>query len=393
MKYKTGLLFILLILANCGFAQKAPKATAIDRSGSFWDIPDLTKAFITTSPSKQKDGISVGKLGAKRVNTEMILKLAQEIAENKHGEYDSFLIAHKGKLIFESYYMHGRVDLPHPQASTTKAYTSLALGRAIQLGYLSMDDLDKPVVSFLKDLDPTAFVDGVEKITLHKALSMRGGIKIKEETRKKFEKDTIRLKGQGMIQTVLSHSAPITSDSQGFDYGNYNPNLVMQVIEAVVPGTAEDFIKKELFDKMGVTNYRWATGLSGLPRAGSSSSITSRDMIKLGTLVMNKGKWKGKRLIPKAYISKMTDRVVPLTEEQAFFNGENISDPGYGYFWWQADMKVGNKTYFTTSGQGGGGQYLIVIKELDLIVVVTAHSRENDTMQITATRVLPAFVK
>ena len=393
MKYKTGLLFTLLILANVGFAQKAPKATTAERNGSFWDIPDLTKAFITTSPSKQKDRIPVGKLSAKRVNKEMILKLAQEIAENKHGEYDSFLIAHKGRLIFESYYMHGRIDLPHPQASTTKAYTSMALGRAIQLGYLSMADLDKPVTHFLKDLNPSEFVEGIEKITLHKALSMRGGIRIKEETRKKFEKDSVRLKGQGMVQTLFKHSEPITAEKQGFAYGNYNPNLVMQVLEAVVPGTAENFIRTEVLDKMGISNYRWVIGLSGLPRAGSSSSITSRDMIKWGTLVMNKGKWKGKQLIPEAYIARVTGRVVSLKDEEAFFSGDNISNPGYGYFWWQADMKVGNKTYYTTSGQGGGGQYIIVIEELDLIVVVTAHSRENDTMQITATRIIPAFVK
>ena len=44
--------------------------------------------------------------------------------------------------------------MPHGQASAVKAYTSLVLGRAIQMGYLSMEDLNKPLIRFLKDVNP-----------------------------------------------------------------------------------------------------------------------------------------------------------------------------------------------------------------------------------------------
>lgn len=71
---------------------------------------------------------------------------------------------------------------------------------------------------------------------------------------------------------------------------------------------------------------------------------------------------------------------------------EKVSSPGYGYYFWQADMQVGDKKYFTRSAQGGGGQYIILIDELDLIVVATAHERNDKTMQMTANRILPAFV-
>jgi len=42
------------------------------------------------------------------------------------------------------------------------------------------------VVSFLKELDSTNFVDGVEKITLHQALTMRGGLRVNGESLKKL---------------------------------------------------------------------------------------------------------------------------------------------------------------------------------------------------------------
>ncbi|HAS42519.1 MAG TPA: serine hydrolase [Microscillaceae bacterium] len=372
--------------------QRAPEANAAEAKLSFRDIPYLKKAFMTATPADRNDGILVGKLGVDGGNKEMILKLAQEIADSNRKKFDCFLIAHKGKLLFESYYLCGRINLPHPQASTNKAYTSFALGRAIQLGYLTMADLDKPVVSFLKDLDSTKFVKGVEKITLHQALTMRSGIRISKEQGEKFKKNPAQLKGQGQVQAWLEHSAPITEAAQTFKYSG-DPVLVMQVIDAVVPGSAKDFIKTELLDKMGITNYDWKTDVSGLPRSGSGSSMTSRDMIKWGTLARNKGKWKGEQLVPEAFLAKARSRIVLTGDDDVYGGGKDVSKQGYGYYWWSADLKHGNKSYFGTSAQGGGGQYILLIEELDLMVVVTAHENDNHTLQMVAERVIPAFVK
>ncbi|WP_109437312.1 serine hydrolase [Aquimarina sp. AU119] len=393
---KAGLLLLIfLILANSSFSQRSdnnpPEATVAEAKLSFKDIPYLKKAFITTTPTHRKDGIPVGKLGVNGGNKEVILKLAQEIADNKYGNFDSFLIAHKKKLIFESYYLRGRINLPHPQASATKTYTSLALGRAIQLGYLTMADLDKPLISFLKDLDSSKFVKGVEKITLHQALTMRSGIDINKDKRKELEENSDLIKGQKHVQVFLEHTAPITSDSQIFKYKD-DPRLVMQVIDAVVPGSAKDFIKNELLNKMNITNYHWLTDVSGLPRSGSGSSMTSREMVKWGILTANKGKWHGEQLIPEAFIARSTSKIVDQSEEYDDIPS-GVSGTAYGYFWWQADMLIGNKNYLSKAARGGSGQTIIVIDELDLVVVTTTHRNVDDPVSVTATRVLPAFIK
>ena len=397
MNNKTGLLvLLLLILASSSFAQqsdsRAPEATTIEAALSFRDVSYLEKAFIDHIPSDRKDGILVGTLGVDGGNKAMILKLAQEIADGQHGKFDSFLIAHKGKLLFESYYSRGRINLPHPQASATKAYTSLALGRVIQLGYLSMNDLDKPLISFLKDLDPTKLVAGAEKITLNHAMTMRSGIRLNEEHREVFKKNPDLLKGQAQVQTWLEHSTPITSASQTFKYSG-DAALVMQVIEAVVPGSAKDFIKNELLDKMGITNYGWPTADNGLPKSGSRSKITSRDMVKIGTLTKNKGTWNGEQLIPEAFIAKATSRILYTGDEEVHYGGKDVSKQGYGYFWWSADLRTGDKSYFSVSAQGGYGQFIILIQELDLMVVFTAHDNDTNYLQITAERILPAFIQ
>lgn len=388
------LTLLLITATTLGFSQQsAPtaKATAEESELEFWDIPNLEPAFYDASPDVKKDGIPVGKLGADGGDKAMILQLAKKAAQAEYGKFDSFLIAYQGKLLFESYFIKGRSNLPHPQASATKAYTCLALGRAIQLGYLSMADLDKPLVHFLKDLDPSKFTPGAEKITLAKALTMRSGIRVSDEHQKMFEEKPELLQGQQEVQLMLEHSAPITEATQTFKYQS-DPRLVMQVLEAVVPGSAMDFLKKELLDKLGISNYEWRISPSGIPEAGWRTGMTSRDMIKWGQLVRDKGQWKGEQLVPQAYLEKALSRIVLTGDDDIFGGGKDVSKQGYGYYWWSADLKVGNTSYFTRSAQGGGGQYIILIEELDLMVVVTGHDNENRTLQMVAEHIIPAFL-
>ena len=394
---RTFILIALLffLVTNTSLAQqadiKAPEATIAEIKRSFRDVEYLDQAYIDAAPAERNDGLIVGELGVDSGNKEMIVKLAQELADTKEGKLDSLLIAHKGKFLFESYFLRGRINLPHPQASATKAYTSFALGRAIQLGYLTMADLDKPVISFFKDLDSTQFVEGVEKITLHQALTMRSGIRITKEKKDQILKDRSLLKGQGHVQAYLEHSAPITLESQSFKYQN-DPVLVMQVIEAVVPGTAKDFIEQELLAKLGIKNHKWREDLSGLPSAGWGSSMTSRDMLKWGFLAANKGKWKGEQLVPQAFVAKSISSVLLTGDDDIYGGGQDVSNQGYGYYWWSSNLQPGKKSYYSASAQGGGGQYIILVEELDLLIVVTASENDNSTLQIVAERILPAFL-
>ncbi|MEP0317507.1 MAG: serine hydrolase [Marinomonas sp.] len=391
MKFKAFLTAVLLSSAAAASAEEsngpAPEATAVQAALSFRDIPLLESAFVDTSPADRDDGVSVGELGLDGGKKDNIVKLAQEIADGEHGKYDSLLIAHKDKLLFESYYLRGRINLAHGQASATKAHTSLILGRAIQLGYLTMADLDKPLIGFLKNLDRTKLVDGAEKITLHKALTMHGGLSINRENWEEIEKNPVPLQRQGLVQTLLEHSRPITEESQTYLYGNFNPMLVMTVIDAVVPGTAEDFIKKEVLDKLGITNYSWDTHVSGLPQAGWMVSMTSRDMLKWGSVVLNEGKLNGEQFVPTEYLAKATSGLVKPTED---WMPETYR---YGYFFYQTPVEVGDKSYNATFAWGGGGQRIIVVDELDLTIVITGHDREDQIMASISNAILPAFAE
>jgi len=367
---------------------RAPEATAAEAEGSFWDISYLEHAFIDTTPADRKDGISVGELGVDGGEQTAALQLAKEIAEGKHGLYDSLLVSHKGQLLFESYYRRGRIDLAGEQASAVKAYTSLALGRAIQLGYLTMADLDKPLISFFDNLDREKFVEGAERITLKKALTMHGGLSVSEEKWEELQQNPDAIQRQHFIQALFEHSEPITAESQTYSYGNFNPPMVMAVIDAVAPGTAQDFIKTEILDKLGITNYLWSDSITGLPEAGWRVSLTSRDMLKLGSVVLNEGRWNGEQLIPVDYLTTATSGLVKPTQD---WMPDSFR---YGYFWYQTSLTVGDKSYDTTFAWGGGGQRVIVVKDLELVIVITGHDPEDDTIMTEVSEaILPNFAQ
>jgi CubicO group peptidase (beta-lactamase class C family) len=361
----------------------APEVVDLSPNSISWAaeklLPDLEKPFISATPTDLNDSIPVGQLENKMA----ILKFAEEIAAGQHGDTDSLLIAHHGKLIFESYYRRGRINYPHFQMSITKSYTAMAIGRAIQLGHLTMADLDKPVVSFLENLDRSKLVPGAEAITPAEAMNMCSGVRLDADKAKELPKHPAVLKGQGQIQAYLEHSAPISKSPREFKYQEADPSMTMQVLEARVPGGARAFIEKELFGKLGITSFAWETDISGLPKAAAGSSVRSRDMVKWGMLVLNCGMWNGEQLIPKAFVEKATSRIY-VTNKQG---------TSYGYFWWRQPVEAAGKTYDQKSGRGAGGQFIQMYPELELIIVITAHEKDMGRMLTEApARILPSFI-
>jgi CubicO group peptidase (beta-lactamase class C family) len=110
-------------------------------------------------------------------------------------------------------------------------------------------------------------------------------------------------------------------------------------------------------------------------------------MIKLGNLILSKGKLNGEQLISAEYLAKATSGIVKPTQDWM------PKDYRYGYFWYQTLVKVGHKSYDTTFAWGGGGQRIIVVEELDLTIVISGHDGEDQIMTQISEIIIPAFVK
>ena len=389
-------LFIPLFLTSCisqdvannGLGPEVVDLNAEDVSfESEKKIPYLNQPFISPAPRDRKDQLKVGKLGAGGEDRERILAYARRLASPsdsvKFGNTDSLLIAHRGKLILEAYYRRGRVNYPHYQMSITKSYTAYAIGRAIQLGHMTMEDLKKPVASFLKDIDSSQLAEGANEITLDQAMQMSSGILLPQKRLPDILSQPEQLLGQGQAQAYLHFTRPLPPAPKPFKYQASDPVLTMQVLEAVVPGTAEQFICDHLLKPLGISNFNWQEDLSGYPKSAAGSSIRSRDMIKFGLLTLKQGTWNGKQLLPRAFVTKATSPLVQTNEENF-----------YGYFWWHQTREIQGRKYPLIQGRGAGGQFIFVAPSIDLVIVATAHNQGMGKMlKELPENLIPAFAK
>ena len=362
-----------------------PKATENELAQASYaeekTLEELPTAFIDTNPDTE-DGLAAGTLGIDGGEVDPILKFANEIAAGTHGEVDSLLIMHRGKLLFESYFRRGRVNYPHYQMSITKSYTALAIGRAIQCGYLTMDDLDRPVCEFLKELDPSQFAKGATTITLADAMTMRSGIRIPQEVQHRLRSDMANVYGQNQVQMFFQHTAPIPDRPREFKYQGIDPAITMQVLNAVVPGTVQNFLKKELLEKMNILEFQWPDDISGLPKSAAGSSMRSRDMMKWGLLVRQQGQFNGEQLIPAAFITQAISRLCEPSETNS-----------YGFFFWQNNAEVGETKTKCITCRGAGGQFIFFFPKYDVISVVTSHNKGmGPLLKILPNRILPSFL-
>ena len=101
--------------------------------------------------------------------------------------------------------------------------------------------------------------------------------------------------------------------------------------------------------------------------------FSTRDMARIGYVMLRDGIWEDKTIVPKEWVKKITSPITPLEE----MNPERYKQGrfGYGYLWWIFDgpEAVGPFTEGYT-GIGAGGQYITVLPEMDLVV---AHKRNR----------------
>ncbi len=340
------------------------------------EIPDLEKAYISSSPQDLNDGLKVGRLDVPGT-VKAIEALRMADTKGQFANLDSILLWKDGKLIFEMYARRGRVDAPHYAMSITKTLTSMALARAIQLGHLQLNDLDRPVLDFMPNINRQKIKPGVETITLSDALMMKSGLHFKDRLTE--HRLALEYNGQEYFQKLFENTAAVTPQSKKYKYGGVDPLLVMMVINQKVPGRVQDFIHKELIGNVRGDVYLWNKHGSGLPKAGAGSSLTSRALVKLGATVLQGGKFNGRQLLDPDYVKRIMDQ-----------------QKGEGYFYFFHNRRVRSEEINFISGIGAGGQLMSIFPKLNVVAVVTSHNKKGQNgkpLDAIMSHLIPLFEK
>jgi CubicO group peptidase (beta-lactamase class C family) len=92
--------------------------------------------------------------------------------------------------------------------------------------------------------------------------------------------------------------------------------------------------------------------------------LTPRQMLAFGELYLNEGRAGGRQVVSSKYVQESLE---PRGRSR-------ISGREYGYGWWIREM-AGRRTFYAW---GFGGQFIVVVPSLDLVVVSTSAATVSD---------------
>ena len=313
--------------------------------------------------------------------------MEDSISTNALTNVHSILISKNGKLVYENYFNGFHANIPHDQRSAAKSIGSAMIGIALEDRILN--NVNQSIYDYIPSEYRYTMDDKKSKITIKHLLTMSSGLdaidfgidRVGQATEDNYQNSSDWLK------TVLE--APMIFDAGTHcNYGSANPYLLSVGLANELDESLLSYVKRKLYDPLGITNYSISKDDKGHPYFGGGSYLTPRDMMKFGELYRNRGLWNDQRILTEQWVKDSFKNYAVL---------ENTTDKnGYGYLWWHKTYSVNGKEIKSVEARGAGGQYIAIIDELDMTIVITSGNYRNGRFWqpelIIEDYLLPAFV-
>jgi CubicO group peptidase (beta-lactamase class C family) len=273
----------------------------------------------------------------------------------------SLLVIRNGYVFVEATFYPYDGTTAHDVASVTKSVMTTLIGIAADQGTLR---LDQPMLSFFGDRS-IANRDAVkEQITVRHLANMSSGLDCTPE------RDEATLKemwtAPDWVQFVLDR--PVTwQPGTRFVYCSPGTHLLSAILQRATGMTALEFARQNLFAPLGISNVIWPADPGGVTRGWGDIRLHPRDMAKIGFLWRNRGTWDGRQVVSRGWVADSVKPLISTGDE-----GEH-----YGLGWW-VETTSAEGEYSSYRADGRGGQYIIAVPSLDLIVVTTGGGFDFD---------------
>lgn len=311
--------------------------------------------YSCTSLSGKNDGVfkkrDPGKLG---LNKDKFVEMENKIKmDNKN--IHNLLVIKDNYIAYQ--YNAGSFDNSKIQEmySVTKSVTSILIGIAVEKKYL---DLNQKVMDFFPEYKIENLDNRKKNIKIVDLLTMTSGILWDEFGQPNMASSHMQMtSSKDWAQFILN--LPMANDpGKSFNYNSGNIHLLSAILQKSTKLTAKEFADKYLFGNLGIKNYTWVKDPQGINFGAVGLNISPLDMAKIGLLYLNKGKWNGRQIVSESWVADSTRKHIETP-----FPGWN-----YGYCWWL----LPHEKYQLISAIGYLGQFIIVIPQTNMIVVITA---------------------
>lgn len=303
----------------------------------------LTSQAQTIYPTAE--GWETAKPAEMGYSQEKLNAVKKHIVSKTHGTGACIIVG--GKMIFK----YGYLDRLSYIASCRKSILSMMYGKYVENGTV---DLNKTVGELGLD-DIQGLTDAEKEATVNDLITARSGVYHPAsnggDSKDKPERGTYR-RGEHYL------------------YNNWDFNAAGEAFEIMTGKNIYDAFGEDIAGPIGMEDWnreaQKKTGDLTVSRFPAYHfHFSTRDMARIGYLMLNKGKWEDKQVISEEWVKKTTSVVSTYEEVKS---RERFS---YGYMWWLFDEsapKFREEYRGAYLAWGAMGQYIAVIPALDMVV-------------------------
>ena len=173
----------------------------------------------------------------------------------------------------------------------------------------------------------------------------------------------------------LASAPPRGSQKPGeyYLYSNWDFNALGTIFEQMTGVNIYDAFGQEIAIPVGMRDWdrsiqRKSGNLDRSKHPAYHFNLSTRDMARIGYLMLREGNWNGKQIVPRRWVRESTRAFTRRTEMNPARNREGVF--GYGYLWWVFDSPTLTPEYEGAYvGLGAVGQQILIMPKLDLVVV------------------------
>jgi CubicO group peptidase (beta-lactamase class C family) len=269
------------------------------------------------------------------------------------------LLVARGDTILVERYQYARNDRHRFTSwSMAKTVTAMLIGIAIAEGHIR--SVDDPAAGYVPALAGTEY----GRTSLRHLLQMSSGVRFVEEYRENDDVaqlvvDTFRQIGSGGVEAVTPFNVRIAPSGTRFYYASVETQVLGLVLRNAVGRPVADYLQEKIWEPMGAeADAAWLIDRAGQEATYCCLNAVLRDYARLGLLLAHDGNWRGRQIIPAAWIKEAT--IVRPGQPQP-------TTGGYGYQVW---ILAGERRMFAL--RGIRGQAIFVDPASRLVMVHTA---------------------
>ncbi|MBE6692854.1 MAG: serine hydrolase [Ruminococcaceae bacterium] len=249
------------------------------------------------------------------------------------------------------YVLEHRFIPPNERAihSQTKSFVATAAGIAIDEGKLS---LDTRILDLFPEYESIITDERVKALNLEHFLKMSSGFGsgfIMQDERRKG------VAYPDYMKYLLSKPL-VNEPGTKFCYSNADSHMIACMIERAVGEPLMIYCYDKIFSKLGIVYPVWETDPKGTPFGGSGLYLDVIDMMKLGVLYLNKGKWNGEQIVSENWVNL-------ATQKQIDTDWDGDWSKGYGYQLWTLENHSGAFRF-----DGAYCQYSVVLPDENAVL-------------------------